>query len=141
MNEAQISRLAHALNELRPDWPIASLTTWIRNHLATRAFRDAAVACTWVALDMQADGSWTSRTLARVLEAGPWWRAAAAGEDGIRTSRNPRPDEACPDCGGFAGSCPCGRPVPTRPRPDKPGDGTKALEQMRDRISAAKGRR
>jgi hypothetical protein len=107
MNGNQISRLAHALNELRPDWPISSLTTWIRNNLATRSYRDAAVALAWVATDTKPDGTWASDKPARVLEQGPWWRAAAAGESGVTVTRNPTRDTQCHRCGGFAGSCPC----------------------------------
>lgn len=72
LSQAETHRLAAAINALRPDWPLASLSTWIRTSLAERAYRDAAVALTWVACDPQ------SETPARVLEAGPWWRAAQA---------------------------------------------------------------
>lgn len=131
MNGNEISKLAHALNELRPDWPISSLTTWLNNHLSKRPYRDAAIACVWVALDMKPDGSWESRTLARVLEPGPWWRAADPGSEGRVARRNPRPDEACPQCGGFAGSCPCGNPVRRGPSAPPP-------ENLRDLVEAAR---
>lgn len=72
LSQVEAHRLAAAINQLRPDWPLASLSTWIRKHLGERAYRDAAVALTWVATDP------TTTTPARVLEAGPWWKAAVA---------------------------------------------------------------
>jgi hypothetical protein len=109
MTEAQISRLAHSLNELRPDWPISSLTTWISRNLSRRAYQDAAVALVWVATDMKSDGTYASEKPSRVLEAGPWWRAAAAGE--ARGNHGPaRVGEDCPKHPGqepvpFCGPC------------------------------------
>ena len=49
MNQVEAHRLASAINQIRPDWPLASLSTWIRKHLTEKAYRDAAVALTWVA--------------------------------------------------------------------------------------------
>jgi hypothetical protein len=73
LSQVEAHRLAAALNQLRPDWPLASLSTWIRNNLTDRAYRDAAVALTWVACESE------TTSPARVLEAGPWWRATQAG--------------------------------------------------------------
>lgn len=72
LSQVEAHRLAAAVNQLRPDWPLASLSTWIRNHLTERAYRDAAVALTWVACDPQTSSP------GRVLEAGPWWKATQA---------------------------------------------------------------
>ncbi len=98
LSQTEAHRLAGAINHLRPDWAIASLSTWIRNNLADRAYRDAAVALTWVACDAQ------TSTPARVLENGPWWRAtqAGTGTTSTITTRCPEhPSSAawnCTDC-------------------------------------------
>lgn len=68
LNENEIERLAGAIASLRPDWPAASLRTFIANHHADRTYRDAAVAYAWIATT-------TTETPRLVLEAGPWWRA------------------------------------------------------------------
>lgn len=94
-NEGQ--RLAHAINDLRPDWPISSLATFFGKHaqLRNRPLRDVAVAMVWVATDVKADGTWASEKPARVLEAGPWWQQVIATDSGGR-SRPPKRDEECP---------------------------------------------
>lgn len=69
MIPTEIDRLAHAVSILRPDWPKASLRTFITANLAERPYRDAAVAFAFVSCDPD------TRTPARVLEAGPWWAA------------------------------------------------------------------
>lgn len=72
MNPNEIDRIACALGVLRPDWPVASLRTLLnRPELANRPRRDVAVALAWVACESD------TKTPARVLENGPWWRAAA----------------------------------------------------------------
>lgn len=72
MNDNEIGRVAAAINQLRPDWPTASIRTLLqRPTLATRPRRDVALALTWVACDS------TTQTPARILEAGPWWKAVA----------------------------------------------------------------
>lgn len=71
LTDTEVSRIAGAVNSLRPDWPAASVATLIRNKLATRARRDVALALTWIACDSD------TKTPARVLEAGPWWQAEA----------------------------------------------------------------
>lgn len=65
--EAELQRLAGAINTLRPDWPRASLLTYFTEH-AHRAYADLAVAAVAVAVDS------TSRTPRRMDEAGPWWQ-------------------------------------------------------------------
>lgn len=133
MNGNQISRLAHSLNELRPDWPISSLTTWLSRNLANRAFRDAAVACTWVAVDLKSDGTWASDKLARVLEAGPWWRAAAGGEQGKVAHRNPTRDTQCRRCGGELPLCACARERAVTEAPVSPD--LPAVDDLKPRLA------
>lgn len=71
MNTHEIERIAAAMNQLRPDWPTSSLRTLITKSLADRPRRDVAVALAWIACESG------TATPARVLEAGPWWKAAA----------------------------------------------------------------
>jgi len=69
MDETQTERLAAAMHALRPDWPLTSLHTFIADKLAPiYAYRDAAIALTYVATDVDS-------TPSRVLEGGPWWDA------------------------------------------------------------------
>jgi hypothetical protein len=98
LSQVEAHRLAAALNQLRPDWPLASLSTWIRNNLTDRAYRDAAVALTWVACESE------TTSPARVLEAGPWWRATQAGAGTVSAISTRCPEHPahtawnCPDC-------------------------------------------
>lgn len=78
MNDEEITRLAAALNLLRPDWPAKSLRTFIAKNLAARPMRDVSVAMVWVAAEPG-----TAKP-ARVLEAGPWWRAVMTEENSPR---------------------------------------------------------
>ena len=72
MNGHEIERIAAALNQLRPDWPVKQLHTLMAHpSLADRPRRDVSVALTWVACDASTANPY------RVLEAGPWWRAVA----------------------------------------------------------------
>jgi hypothetical protein len=120
MNHNEAMRIAAATNQLRPDWPVASLVTLLaRPELANRPRRDVAVALTWVACDAE------SKTPARVLEAGPWWKAANGGED-VRPQHRPYdPRSTChvcslgphdPDDHAFI-SVERARAVPSTPRP------------------------
>lgn len=78
MNENEISRIAAAISDLRPDWPAASIRSLLHKpELRNKPRRDVAVALAWVACEPD------TKTPARVIEAGPWWRAAAA--DGTET--------------------------------------------------------
>jgi hypothetical protein len=76
MNEHEAERIAAALNMARPDWPKTSLMTLLKKHLMERPRRDVFVALAWVASEPN------TATPARVLEAGPWWRAAAVENTG-----------------------------------------------------------
>ena len=95
IEQTEAARLAAAINALRPEWPAQSLLTFIGKHLQHRAYRDAAVALTWVACDT------ATLTPARVLEAGPWWNAttAQAATLSAHTHRCPEhPAERAWDC-------------------------------------------
>jgi hypothetical protein len=71
MTPDEVARLAALANALRPDWPAASIRTYIARHLAhVRAYGDTAVALAWIATKTHTE---TPRLL---LEAGPWWQAA-----------------------------------------------------------------
>ena len=69
IDKADAERIAQAIHDLRPEWPAQSVLTLIGNSddLRTRAYRDLAVALTYVACDP------ASLTPGRVREAGPWW--------------------------------------------------------------------
>jgi len=110
MNEHEIDRIAAAVNVLRPDWPTSSLRTLLgRVELKHRPRRDIAVALTWVACDSD------TKTPARVIENGPWWRAATAGmSEEARAPQPPKVHEACRLCGKHLDRCVCGEQV-TRP--------------------------
>lgn len=76
MNEYETERIAQAINVLRPDWPVRSLITLMgKEQLKHRPRRDVLVALCWVASESN------SHTPARVLEAGPWWKATQADGD------------------------------------------------------------
>lgn len=75
MNADEIARLAALGSALRPDWPTASLRTFIERHLSGRAYGDTAIALAWVATK-------TKTTTPRlVLEPGIWWQAALLDGD------------------------------------------------------------
>ena len=99
MNDHEIDRIAAAANALRPDWPLGSIRTLLTKKLAHRPRRDVAVALAWIACEPN------TATPARVLEDGPWWRAAAV--EGNATSRKPpRPDDECRlHVGEYAHNC------------------------------------
>lgn len=98
MNEHETDRIAAAMHQLRPDWPVASIRTLIRKHLADRPRRDVAVALAWIACETG------TATPARVLEAGPWWKAASA--DGQTVSLTPfDPSSFCSVCNKPEGTC------------------------------------
>lgn len=76
LSRTEIERLAAAAHELRPDWAVKSLCTWLQTSHAHRAYRDVAVALAWVACDP------LTKTPKRMDEMGPWWQAVkAAGSD------------------------------------------------------------
>lgn len=92
MNEHEIERIAAAMNHMRPDWPTAQLRTLLKDQRITnRPRRDVSVALAWVACETG------TSTPYRVLEAGPWWKAA--GVEGAATKRDePANHERCSTC-------------------------------------------
>ncbi|MCL2611961.1 MAG: hypothetical protein FWD95_01875 [Nocardioidaceae bacterium] len=93
MNEIEKTRIAAAINQLRPDWPAASLRSLLdRPTISERPRRDVAVALAWVACES------TSATPARVLESGPWWQAVAVEGDTTGRREPYDPTIACDVC-------------------------------------------
>lgn len=68
----EIERLAAMANQLRADWPIKSLRTYLAANLGARTYQDLAIALAYICTDPQ------TQTPARLLENGPWWAATAA---------------------------------------------------------------
>ncbi len=87
LSRTEIERLAAAAHELRPDWPIRSLCTWLQTTHAARAYRDVAVALACIATDPQ------TRTPRRMDETGPWWSAAQAATGTRSGTAVPRPSD------------------------------------------------
>lgn len=93
MNENEVERIAAAINQLRPDWPANSLRTLLsRPELVNRPRRDVMVALSWVACDS------TTISPARVIESGPWWRAAAVETGSAQPLEHLEPAERCWIC-------------------------------------------
>lgn len=99
LTNTQIERLSGMANQLRPEWPVNSLVTYIKKH-RSRAYRDIAVALAWVATDD------ASHTPARLDENGPWWKAAAIAEGGARRGDHTM---TCPDPDHGGERMPCGQ--------------------------------
>lgn len=107
MNEHEIDRIASAFHVLRPDWPHASLRTFIAKNLADRPRRDVAVALAWISCESN------TATPARVLENGPWWKAANAESSGTTTAHTGRtvglrdgdPRDICGICDMWRADC------------------------------------
>lgn len=126
MNEYETERIAKAVNVLRPDWPVNSLITLMgKEQLKHRPRRDVLVALCWVASESN------SHTPARVLEAGPWWKATQADGDTGGGHKHPMragdPDECRTHRGqhrDHCSGCAADRLTrdPTPPRVPPPGD-------------------
>jgi hypothetical protein len=130
MNDHEMDRIAAAVSQLRPDWPTKSIRTLLsKPELASRARRDVAVALTWVACEPD------SATPARVLESGPWWRAAAV--EGTLTRRHPSPDEACLTCGRDYGPTCCDRPTNHREPSDPTAGAARVRAALQERETGA----
>ena len=99
MNDHEKDRIAAAFNQLRPDWPTKSIRTLLdRDTLAGRPRRDVVVALGWIACETN------TATPARVLESGPWWRAAAT--EGTSAHFAPlKPEQRCKTCGKSEPDC------------------------------------
>lgn len=65
LTRTEIEQIAQAVNAYRPDWPVASLCSFLRRH-ENRPLRDVALELTFVALDP------ASKTPARIESEGPW---------------------------------------------------------------------
>lgn len=92
MNEHEIARLAAAMHQARPDWPTKQLVTMLGlPQLVDRPRRDVFVALAWVACETGTASPY------RVLQSGPWWRAAAV--EGGAQHREPY------DASTFCGTC------------------------------------
>ena len=110
MNDHEAERIAAAMNQARPDWPVKQLRTLLADpRIAERPRRDVFVALAWVACESN------TATPYRVLEAGPWWRACSI-EDG-HVPRPPRVGEFCHYCGRALDGCTCGQRDPRPPQP------------------------
>lgn len=93
MTPTETARIAAAINTLRPDWPTNSITTFLHTSgLANRPYQTIAIALTWIAVDP------TTRTPARALENGPWWRATTTPEN-TPTPTHPWGPQNCHTCG------------------------------------------
>lgn len=92
MNEHAIQRIAAAMNQARPDWPLQQLKTLLGDaRMVDRPRRDVFVALAWVASEPSTSNPY------RVLEAGPWWKAA--GIEGSAARREVlNPAERCGIC-------------------------------------------
>jgi len=107
MNEVEISRIAAAISDLRPDWPAASIRSLLnRPELKNKPRRDVAVALAWVACETD------SKTPARVIEAGPWWKATNAEATGTTVAHTGRtvgraanPEDVCGICDMWRQDC------------------------------------
>ena len=87
------------LSILRPDWPTRSLKTLLaRPELANRPRRDVTVALAWVACESG------TATPARVLESGPWWKAAAIDSNN-QPLEHLAPHERCRTCSKSQPQC------------------------------------
>lgn len=130
MNEHEIERLSAAFNVLRPDWPARSLATLLRRpELVHRPRRDVAVALAWIACES------ATANPGRVLEAGPWWKAAAL-DSGPPTWTPPKAHEACRVCNRHLGACICEQPT-TRPIVGtEPTDSYRAAKKLLGRSEA-----
>lgn len=67
MTREDAERIADTMVAIRPEWVHASIMT-ILHDLRARTVRDVHLAAIWIAYDP------TTRTPARLREAGPWWQ-------------------------------------------------------------------
>jgi hypothetical protein len=117
-SQTEIARLAAAVNLLRPDWPAASIQTFIASKHAHRPLQDLAPALVAVAADP------TSTTPARIDSPGPWWAHTRPAEQ-----RPPDPPRFCSRCSTLHyDDQPCGRRV--APEPGACGRGVAAARQI-----------
>lgn len=126
MNPNDAARLAAIINGIHPEWPNASLLTFITRNLANRPYPDAVVAFVACAIDPD------TKTPARLLENGPWWKAAAAAAGKVEaTPTPPRVSHMRCDRCGFTVTEPDHRCAPR-------GDHTAGAARARAELHAAK---
>lgn len=96
MTPTEVNQLAAVIWGIRPEWPSSSLQTFITKNLADKPYHLATVAFVACAVDPD------TKTPARVLENGPWWKAAAAafGMEQSTPVVN-RMEGRCKQCGFF----------------------------------------
>lgn len=87
ISRTETERLAAMAHELRPDWPVRSLCTWLQADHANRAYQDIAVALAYIATDP------TTQTPKRMNEAGPWWQASVRAGSPNTPTAVPRPGD------------------------------------------------
>ncbi len=129
--DLELDRVAAAVNALRPDWPVASLRTYLRSRHAGRAYADLAAALVAVAVDP------ASTTPARVEQPGPWWQATRAvgpttyrpGPDGAPCPRDGHEHEPAATCRACRAELLAGHPLAAAVR------GTRAPDDWRDRAA------
>lgn len=129
--DLELDRVAAAVNALRPDWPVASLRTYLRSRHASRAYADLAAALVAVAVDP------ASTTPARVEQPGPWWQATRAvgpttyrpGPDGAPCPRDGHEHEPAATCRACRAELLAGHPLAAAVR------GTRAPDDWRDRAA------
>jgi hypothetical protein len=125
LTPTQIERLAAMANALRPDWPTRSIQTHITTHHNQRAYRDLALALTYVATDSE------SSTPARLNQPGPWWRLTTVVEG------PPQPPRRCEACSEYHGP---GQPCPARSHSDYAATGAAGMTQVRAAYTRATAR-
>jgi hypothetical protein len=87
----QIQTIAAAANCFRPDWPVASLATYLAKSHASRPFEQLALAVMAIAVDP------ATKNPSRLAENGPWWKAAHTAATGGVPTETPGPgaEPAC----------------------------------------------
>lgn len=99
--DTELTRIADAINALRPDWPTRSVRAYLASKHRDRAYADLAVAMTAVATDPD------STTPARLDHDGRWWLLTSSRVAAAFVPSRPHcpihPDElagakACPRC-------------------------------------------
>jgi hypothetical protein len=85
MNKQEATRIAGAINALRPDWGVSGLMSILGDdRLRNRAYEDMTRTFVALALDPK------SAKPTRVFEDGPWWHVTTLGRRERNTSSNIR---------------------------------------------------
>lgn len=108
MNRTEAEQIGRAIHVIRPDWPVAQITTILGRDHQQATMADALIALAVAAADPQ------SRTPARINEGDfRGWKAACVASGTLSldpadkpTPRPPRSDEACAvHAGGWRDNC------------------------------------